>query len=352
LTIAALLIVPPVGVVLMWLLQKWDPIVKAAVSVVALTGTLAIGAALKAQSQPPAIPSAIAHIAVPPGQAAGFVAAQPPSEISAAVAPSPASAASPATGAPPAASNPAASPAPVRQIGNALAALAAAAAAGPPPSAAAGSAAPVAPLAATPAPAQAAPPAPVQQSPALAAATAPASSAPAAPAAPSAAAKPAPAATPTPSSITPAQKTQIQALLVAPVTRYEQLLAAGKQVLGTTRYKDSGEAADALDDPKSAAARFSEWRDKANIDDDKDLDSAIDKVQAIVTDPGDPFSTALDTWVDNVHDLQSSLDDWTNVANDWQGRDKTDADLANAEKAVQNAAAKARAQAGVVVTKL
>ena len=52
-----------------------------------------------------------------------------------------------------------------------------------------------------------------------------------------------------------------------------------------------------------------------------------------------------------MHDLQSSVNDWADAAGDWESRDKTDAELASAEKAVRDAAAKARALAAQTVTK-
>jgi hypothetical protein len=344
LTVAALFVAPPLGVMLMWLFQTWDAMVKAAVTVVALSGLAVLVIAARGQAQPnQAVEASLGRLSGLVQPAAGLHAAGP-GQSAAAKPGQPAAAAG--SSAPPAISTPA-----PKQIAAALASLATAVASGPgAPSTSASAPAAVSPAAV--ASSAAAPTASPTASAAAATAPQPSGEAPASTAAsvPAAAASaPAPAAGQPKLAV--AQKTQVQALMAASVARFEELLTVGKQTLGATRYKDTAAANDALDDPKTPAAKFRDWRDNSKVEDDTPIDTTVEKIQEIVTEPNDDYSAAFDTWVDNMHELEAGMIDWSDTAADWQSRDKTDADLAAAEKSVRDLLAKTKSQAATVIAK-
>ncbi|HLY65971.1 MAG TPA: hypothetical protein VKU60_10600 [Chloroflexota bacterium] len=319
--ILGLFLCPPVGVALVWLYQKWDGLVKMVVSLVSLSGLVAVLMVVAGSGGNEAAAGPALDAGAPAAlQTAGTQDADSldPRQVVGRAAGSLVAAAQRLTGdvteAPPQTS-PAAPQAPVIRAqstssqpglsspaGNASAAAAAAA------------------------PANAAP----QQAAARssAAAVAPAN-------APAAAPPVAVAAAPT-GSLTAAQKQTIQTTLLASTTHYSQLLDAGKGALGSKRYADASEVADAQDDPSSPAGKFSHWRDQSKVDDDQSYGDAYDQVTAIYADAGVDAPDGLDVWLATMTDMQSSIVDWADAAVDWEGQDDTDAELAAAEKTVRD----------------
>lgn len=341
LAILALFICPPAGVILAWL-QRWDPIVKTVASLFSLTGSVVLLLLLANASNPvevtPATVAAQAAAAARPATA--------PSVVQASTAPANAAqAAAPA----PIAANP--SPTddmnPKSVFSRAFSGLGAAVRgfAGDvtrPPSAPPATAPnPQPPVAAPgrtgasqptqPAPSAAAP------APVPAGAAAPAGAPPVAPV-PAAAANPAAPA----QALTAAQKKDLLDTLSASVTHYSSVLDGGKAALGTTKYKDAGEAAAALDTPGSPAAKFNDWRDTSGVDSDTTFEDAYDKATTAYATAGMNVPPALDDWLTDMTDVQSALVDWADAAVDWQGQDKTDAELSDAEKAVRDGLNKAK----------
>jgi hypothetical protein len=297
--IAALFLVPPVGVALMWLFQKWSVVVKAAVSVVAVSGLVVVLAALGGRGQPRAAASA--------RSASGLERVGP---IAAAAKPS--------------------VPAAVSQSLAGIASLATAVA-NPPTSA--GAAAPT--------------PASVVTSGATLPTTGGASAA----AVPAAGAPLRPAPAEAPLKLSASQKAEIRTLLDGNVTRLEQIMAAGGNALGTTRYADSDAATQAMDDPKSSAARFKDWRDNAQLDDDTPVNDALEKVNDLVPEPTDAFSAAFEVWISDMDDFKNAISEWADTASDWQTRDKADAELTEAKKAASDHDATVRKDVADILSK-
>lgn len=142
-----------------------------------------------------------------------------------------------------------------------------------------------------------------------------------------------------------AQKKQVQDALNASVAHYGSLLDAGKAALGTTKYADSGEAAAAIDTPGSPAAKFNQWRESSGVDEDVTFEDAYDQATTIYATAGIDIPATVDSWLTDMTDVQSSVVDWADAATDWEGQDKTDAELADAEKIVREGLNKARSDA-------
>jgi hypothetical protein len=161
--------------------------------------------------------------------------------------------------------------------------------------------------------------------------------------APSPSASPLPsAAGPSPRTLSKAQVAEVRSVLETSVHHYESMLAEGKEALGTTQYDDAYAGLAALNQPGSAAHRFSEWQQRSNylidISYTDAFGTAADRYYAVTGD--DP--EILYTWEEHMGDAQTHIQDWVSTAIDWQIRVRTDAELASAEQAVRDALAVAR----------
>jgi hypothetical protein len=340
LTILALFIFPPAGVVLAWL-QRWDPIVKAVASLLSLSGSLVLLLVLANTGSPSP------QVAAGPQPARAAQAA--PAKPAGALPPAQASTAPAANQAVPPQGIPANTQAgddlnPKNVFSRAFSGLGGAIKnlvgdVTSPPSA---PPIPGSDAAANPQPSglirsQTGASQPSQAAPASKPATAPQPAA--------AAAKPsAPAAAPvTGQALTAAQKKDIQDTLNASVAHYSSLLDSGKAALGTKRYEDAAAVAEAIDQPGTPAANFNKWRDESGVDGDTTFEDAYDKASTVYASAGLDIPAALDTWLTDMTEVQGALVDWADAATDWQGSDKTDAELAAVEKTVRDGLAKAKA---------
>ena len=129
--------------------------------------------------------------------------------------------------------------------------------------------------------------------------------------------------------ITAAQKQQVSAILTKNIQHYQQLLAQGKSVLGTTQYADANAGLAAFNDPSSAASRFRDWRQSSNAERDVSYINAFNQADANYNADNEP--AAISMWRDDMSTMQSDLANWVTTAVSWQIRDKTDADLSAAE---------------------
>lgn len=125
--------------------------------------------------------------------------------------------------------------------------------------------------------------------------------------------------------ITAAQKQQVSDILSKNIQHYQQLMAAGKQVLGTTQYADANAGLAAFNDPNSAASKFRDWRQSSNAERDLSYLDAFTQADKNYTADNEP--TAISTWRDDMSTMQVDLSAWVTTAVSWQIRDKTDADL-------------------------
>ena len=168
---------------------------------------------------------------------------------------------------------------------------------------------------------------------------------------PTAVASPTPRVSPNASSsveqLSPAQKTQVQAVLQANIDHYAQLLAAGKAALGTTSYSDANAGLAAFNDPNSSASQFRDWRSQSKAEQDVSYLEAFKQANDIylavmgsssgpVTKWENDTSTALTNWQDDIGNVQADLAQWVQVAAGWQISSKTGADLAAAEQKVNS----------------
>lgn len=153
--------------------------------------------------------------------------------------------------------------------------------------------------------------------------------------------------------LSPAQKSQVQAVLQANIDHYEQLLAAGKAVLGTTPSSDASAGLTAFNDPNSSASQFRDWRSQSNAEQDVSYLQAFKQANDIylavmgsssgsVTKWENDTSTTLTNWQDDIGNVQADLAQWVQVAADWQISSKTAADLAAAEQKVNSDLSKTR----------
>lgn len=165
---------------------------------------------------------------------------------------------------------------------------------------------------------------------------------------------PAPAASsPAPPSPTPARSTPATApstaathlapqsvrdkaaqILTAATTHYAQVFAQGQQIVGTTQYPDGDAGLAALQDPNSAASKFSAWRQSSKVE--QDVNTYMDAFSQ--ADSGFDASdepASISTWRDDVGNVQSDIAQWVQTAVSYQIATASQTDLDAAAAKVQ-----------------
>ena len=129
---------------------------------------------------------------------------------------------------------------------------------------------------------------------------------------------------------------KVIAALTASTDSYSQLLATGKQVLVTTQYPNATAGLSALNDPNSAASKFSSFRTETCIKNDPSANamntyrSVSDQYTAAKVQSPD----ALDNWNYDTNTAVSDICAWASVAADWQISKVSSAQLKVAEQKV------------------
>ncbi len=129
---------------------------------------------------------------------------------------------------------------------------------------------------------------------------------------------------------------KVVATLSASTDYYIQLLATGKEALGSTQYPNATAGLSALQDQSSAASKFSAFRTNTCIKNDP----AANATDAYRT-ASDIFSSAhaqspstLDDWNYDTNTTASDICAWASVAVDWQISKVSSAQLKVAEQKV------------------
>lgn len=147
--------------------------------------------------------------------------------------------------------------------------------------------------------------------------------------------------------LTAGDKAHVRQILTASVDHYTSLLSLGEQALGSTQYADAKAGLAALNDPNSAASRFSACRKKSNPEGDLSFLNAFKKADNYYTAANEP--KAISTWRDDMNDASVALNEWVNIAVGWQIREHTTLQLQAAEHKVTAALAKARLDVANVI---
>lgn len=115
------------------------------------------------------------------------------------------------------------------------------------------------------------------------------------------------------------------AILNQSIDHYRHVLAQGQAILGTTQYPDAVAGIAAIEgDPNSPAARFKTWHNP-NPETDFSWQAAFKQADAHFNADNEPPS--ISTWRDDIAQAVTDLGEWTRVADSWQIREKTQADL-------------------------
>jgi hypothetical protein len=145
-----------------------------------------------------------------------------------------------------------------------------------------------------------------------------------------------------------AQKQQVTAILQAGLAHYVAAWQQGQRVLGSTQYADGDAGLTAMDDPNSAAARFSAWRHSSGVEQDVTAyQDAFKQADAFFNADNEP--TAIGNWRDDVGTLQTDITTWVSDAVNWQVRGKTDAQMAQDVGTINSDIAKVTADATATV---
>lgn len=144
-----------------------------------------------------------------------------------------------------------------------------------------------------------------------------------------------------------AEISQVQSILTASLKHYQDAFAAGRKALGTTQYADAVAGIAAMDEPTSSAARFRDWRTSSQVEQDISYLDAFDQAEAIYAPGSGP--AALQDWQADMGDLTGDIGQWVALAVSWQINQVSDADLADAARAVADAFALVQADVSAVL---
>lgn len=117
--------------------------------------------------------------------------------------------------------------------------------------------------------------------------------------------------------LTADQKQQVSADLNNGLAHYVDTWHQGEQILGTTQYADANAGLAAMDDPTSAAAKFSAWRQSSDIETDVTTYlNAFKSADAFYNADNEP--QAIASYRDDLGTLQADISTWVNDAVGWQ----------------------------------
>lgn len=152
---------------------------------------------------------------------------------------------------------------------------------------------------------------------------------------------------PTSAPLTKAQKQRVALLLDRATTRYANALATGQVALGKTQYASASAGLAALNDPNSAASRFSEWQKIAKSDIYNAPYLATARQVDAIYNAGGP--DALTTWENDMGNLGADLQAWTHDAVSWQVGDVSTSRLQRDARLIQKDLRRARADTRAVI---
>ena len=135
--------------------------------------------------------------------------------------------------------------------------------------------------------------------------------------------------------LTADQKQQVSADLNNGLTHYVDTWHQGEQILGTTQYADANAGLVAMDDPNSAAAKFSAWRQSSSIEGDVTTYlTAFKSADAFYNADNEP--QAISSYRDDLGTLQADISTWVNDAVGWQIQTTSSATMAKDVQTINN----------------
>jgi hypothetical protein len=121
-------------------------------------------------------------------------------------------------------------------------------------------------------------------------------------------------------------RTKAAAVLNNAIDHYASEFATGRAIVGTTRYADANAGLAALDDPNSAASKFSAWRTSTRIEQDvTTYQDAFTQADAGFNPADEP--AAMGRWRDDTATVQSDINAWIQAAVGYQISAATQSDL-------------------------
>src|SRR5258708_20496535 len=138
-----------------------------------------------------------------------------------------------------------------------------------------------------------------------------------------------------PQKLTVEQKQQVSTDLNNGLAHYVDTWHQGEQVLGTTQYADSNAGLAAMDDPNSAAAKFSAWRQSSNIERDvTTYQNAFKSADNFYTAANELQATS--SYTDDIRTLQPDISTWVTDAVGWQIQTTSNATITKDVQPINN----------------
>jgi hypothetical protein len=135
--------------------------------------------------------------------------------------------------------------------------------------------------------------------------------------------------------LTADRKQQVSADLNNGLTHYVDTWHQGEQILGTTQYADANAGLAAMDDPNSAAAKFSAWRQSSNIETDVTAYlNAFKSADAFYNADNEP--QAIASYRDDLGTLQADISTWVTDAVGWQIQTTSNATMTKDVQTINN----------------
>jgi hypothetical protein len=122
----------------------------------------------------------------------------------------------------------------------------------------------------------------------------------------------------------------------------------GMDIVGHTQYPDANAGLVAMEDPKSAAARFRDYRQNPGPERDLTYLDAFKNADAHFTAENEPKS--ISDWQDDMSTVTADFNQWVTVAVDYQISNRNQADLDAAAAKVWQDLDKAVKDAGAVAS--
>ena len=149
-----------------------------------------------------------------------------------------------------------------------------------------------------------------------------------------------------PATASPAGREDAFAVLAANIAHYRNVFEQGQAIIDHTQYANGAEVRMAMEDPKSAAARFRDYRQNFTPELDRSFLDAFKEADRNFTVHNEP--QAVRDWVDDMSFMHDDLGRWVHVAVDYQSSINSQADLDDAAGQVRQDLAKAQADARAV----